>query len=496
MNRELLNEDVVSDGSSLKRQIVLVLTSITVIILIINLSLFFTFNRQIGNFDDVYSSNEFNTAFSSTVDNVQFSMKEYMLTKDTAALSDYYIYTEELRSLCENMHYSIEDKDILMMQHDVVELTYEYLTITEEAMQNKRGRNVIKYRGSYEDATKIFGYLKDYIYSLNTMQFTQNTDSYSVLRYNMQRLEIVCITILILVTGVEYLITSYMVNRITTPLVEITDKAKEVSEGNLDVEFTYQDRHDEIGVLASAFSAMITNIKQHMVKEKKAIEEKRDIRERELRMQAKVKDAELRYYQAQMDPHFLFNTLNAGMQLAMLEGAPRTSEYVGNVAQFFRYNLKKDNGITTLADEIRLVDYYMSILDVRFGGDIKLHKEIDESLCEIEMPKMILQPIVENAVNHGLRDMEDGGQMYLSVYKKDGDVYISVADNGKGMTSETIKEVMAGTYTRKKNSDSSNGVGLKNIMSRLDMFFKRQGVLELISEGEDKGLEVLIHIKQ
>ena len=108
----------------------------------------------------------------------------------------------------------------------------------------------------------------------------------------------------------------------------------------------------------------------------------------------------------QINPHFLFNTLNAGAQLAMMEGADRTYEYVQNVAQFFRYNVKKNNETVSLRDEIELVDNYIYILNVRFSGDIHFEKHIDESLTNIQVPSMLLQPIVENSINYGIRDIE------------------------------------------------------------------------------------------
>ena len=100
------------------------------------------------------------------------------------------------------------------------------------------------------------------------------------------------------------------------------------------------------------------------------------------------------------------NTLNAGAQLAMMEGADRTYRYVQKVADFFRYNVKKNNDTVTLREEISLVDTYIYILNVRFSGDIHFRKEVDESLLDVQVPSMILQPIVENSVNYGIRNID------------------------------------------------------------------------------------------
>ncbi|MBQ5675913.1 MAG: histidine kinase, partial [Lachnospiraceae bacterium] len=127
-------------------------------------------------------------------------------------------------------------------------------------------------------------------------------------------------------------------------------------------------------------------------------------------MENHLKDAQLKYLQAQINPHFLFNTLNAGAQLAMMEDANRTYEYIQKVAELFRYNIKKSNEIVTLREEIDLIDNYIYILNVRFSGEIQYIKQIEEAvkdkLDEITLPGMILQPIIENSVNYGIRNID------------------------------------------------------------------------------------------
>lgn len=122
-----------------------------------------------------------------------------------------------------------------------------------------------------------------------------------------------------------------------------------------------------------------------------------------------------KYLQAQINPHFLFNTLNVGAQLAMMEGADRTNEYSEYVADFFRYNVKKNNDVVTVSEEIELVDNYIYILDVRFSGDIKFSKQIDAEL-EHQDAAMIIQPLVENSVKHGLCNLDESpGEISLAL---------------------------------------------------------------------------------
>ena len=211
-------------------------------------------------------------------------------------------------------------------------------------------------------------------------------------------------------------------------------------------------------------------------------------------MQSHLKDAQLKYLQAQINPHFLFNTLNAGAQLAMMEEAERTERFLANVAEFFRYNVRKNDKDAALGEEIRLVDNYVYILNVRFSGEILFTKDVDDSLLEFRIPSMILQPLVENAFNYGIRNIGRKGRIELSVYRKGQKICISVWDNGTGMDKERIEQVLSGQAQADERRPGSNGVGMKNVMERLRLYFQGQADFEIVSEGIDKGLEVLITI--
>ena len=111
------------------------------------------------------------------------------------------------------------------------------------------------------------------------------------------------------------------------------------------------------------------------------------------------------------------------------------------MADFFRYNIKKDKDVVTLKEEIELVDIYIYIINVRFAGEIQFTKDIDENLLSVKIPSMILQPIVENSINYGLRNIEWTKKIRLSVYELADYICVSVKDNGIGMSKEKIESV-------------------------------------------------------
>ena len=253
---------------------------------------------------------------------------------------------------------------------------------------------------------------------------------------------------------------------------------------------------DEIGIVTKAFNQMVVSIRQYIERLRQSMEIQQSLKEKELMMEAHLKDAQLKYLQAQINPHFLFNTLNAGAQLAMMEGADRTYDYVQNVAEFFRYNVKKGNETVTVREEIELVDNYIYILNVRFSGEIHYEKKIEESLLSIRMPGMILQPVIENCVNHGIREMEGKGKIWLKVYQEEDVVCISVRDNGKGISPEKIEKILNGTYREEKHVGGSNGIGMDNVIARLKLYSEMDNVMSIYSDGENQGTEFVIYLKK
>lgn len=205
-----------------------------------------------------------------------------------------------------------------------------------------------------------------------------------------------------------------------------------------------------------------------------------------------LKEARLKYLQSQINPHFLFNSLNAGVQLAVMEDAEKTSVFIEKMADFFRYNVKKGSGDATIREEVETVDNYIYILNVRFAGDILYDSDLDGTVLDYKIPSMILQPLVENAVNHGIRGVEWQGEIHLKVQDKGERIEIRVEDNGKGMTREQVGMILSGSHTT-VDSDST-GIGLGNVIARLRLYYSTDQLFSINSKGTDQGTSVILTI--
>ena len=188
------------------------------------------------------------------------------------------------------------------------------------------------------------------------------------------------------------------------------------------------------------------------------------------------KDAQIQALQAQINPHFLFNSLNAGAQLAMMGDADNTGIFLEKMADFFRYNVRKMEEDAMLWEEIGAVDNYIYILNVRFAGDITYIKEVDEGIDNIRIPSMILQPLVENAVQHGIHDCMETGWIRMEIHRNGEMLDVTVSDNGAGMTEEMIARVMAGRADQNEEDRFSTGIAVRNVIDRLQLYYKEENL--------------------
>lgn len=460
----------------------------------VNLFMYLNINSMVNRMDAIYQENVNLNKLSDALSDVQESMLQYLNTKTSDAVEEYYrneqIYSEMISRLTDGV--SDDPKDA--MERNILHMSENYLEVTNQAIEAKRGRNIGKYKERSERAGELYNYISTYLYSLNNAQFRENSQNYEVLTASFRSLEMTNSIVLMAAIIGNICLVMITAGTITSPLRELAATANEVGKGNFDVEPLEVRSDDEIGVVTNAFNKMTASLRSYISRLTSSMERERELKENELLMQTHLKDAQLKYLQAQINPHFLFNSLNAGAQLAMMEGADRTYEYVQNMAEFFRYNLKKNNVVVPLRDEIELVDSYVYIINVRFSGEIHFEKKIDKRFEGIQVPSMILQPIVENSINYGIRNIDWEGKILLSVYQFEDSLCISIKDNGIGMSREKIERVMRGDLRETDLGEASNGIGLDNVIGRLRLFCGCSDVLEIISEGENKGTEVRIYL--
>lgn len=495
MGKKLIRKSKHLLNQSLRTKLILPVIITMAVSLGINLILFDRINTTVENMEQVYATNIRLGELERLLTEMESSVYEYLNIQSQDALETFTGNRERFGSMIEEIDDTITDHPARRMERNIRSLAVSYLEIADSAVYAKQAHEVASYKESFEEIQAIYTYLLAYIRGLDTLRFKANSENYDVLYQYLRYLENFMTAVLIGVTCCLMVLLYVFIGNITSPLEKLARKAKEVGRGNFGISLEEPEHEDEVGTVTAAFNQMIVSINDYIRKTRESLELEIKMKERELAMENLLKDAQLKYYQAQINPHFLFNTLNAGLQLAMMEDAERTYAFIENMASFFRYRLRKNGEGSTLQEEIGLIDSYMYIMNVRFSNEIHLEKEIDDRLLDILFPGMVLQPVIENALNHGLRGVEWEKRIWFSVGQESKEAEIRIRDNGMGISPEILEGLRAGSLQQiKEDGDSGNGVGLANVRERLRLYFDREDVMTVESEGEGKGALITIRV--
>ncbi|MBP3361296.1 MAG: sensor histidine kinase [Clostridia bacterium] len=258
------------------------------------------------------------------------------------------------------------------------------------------------------------------------------------------------------------------------PIKIILNKIKRIKNGNFDVKETVSSR-DELGQISAAVDDMALSLKQHI--------------EREYYYQIKQKKTELNALKMQIRPHFLYNTLEIIKMTAREEGAEKTSQMVSSLAVQFRYLLGSEDDLVMLSDEIEMLKNYMKLVKLRKKNVINIMFNVDDDTLECFVLKLMLQPIVENAIKHAIIDDDTELNITLCAYLTEDDMIITVYDNGCGMTGDKIKSIF------EEQSDKTKHIGLKNINDRIKLLFGERFGIE-IESSVNMGTLIKITIPQ
>lgn len=270
---------------------------------------------------------------------------------------------------------------------------------------------------------------------------------------------------------------------ITKPIKKLVRNAEKISKGNFDVSPVDSKSNEEISILSDTFNKMVHSVQFYLseMEAKAKLQEKLLIEENEnLRIRNLLKETQLKALQAQINPHFLFNTLNLICQTAYIENAENTLNLLESIIGLLRYNLDKTDGYVTLREEVSIINDYIFIQKMRFRDRIKFNVIIDENLNNVKIPGLIIQPLIENAVIHGVESYIKDAQIDVSIEKAGDTVIIKVKDNGVGMEKEKIKEIMeeqGGAAVKSKHS-----IGLNNVKKRLELFYGSDDIIKIESE--------------
>jgi two-component system sensor histidine kinase YesM len=486
--------------NKIRKRMIMFFGLTTLLMFAVNLYTYYNARALALNMKDMFMSNIYLNELNGNIDRLQSNLKNYLYTRHSESFNEYSRYSSLLSNIPQEEQSEFFSAESLLLLDDIDNMVVTYLAEAEAAVNAKRGRDINECSLHFTEATKVFNYINLYINKLKLGQFEENVNSYKFITGRLNIIQILNIVIILAAVVFNILLILNFTFKLTRPIISLANSANEIYKGNFDVSLVEVDTDDEIRMMADAFNSMASSIKDQVDAIKGRAELEGLLKEQEMQnllMKNLLKEAELQALQSQINPHFIYNTLNAGVQLAVLEDAERTSLFIENVANLLRYNMKMIDRPVTLGDEIKNVRSYMHILKVRFGNRIKFIQQVDESALDVSMPCMILQPLVENAYIHGISELDGAGVIKLAVKKTETAVEIVIEDNGRGMSEEKIKELLEGAEVNRRGRAAVNrhttGIGLNNVIQRLSLFFNGDGILSIRSRPA-AGTSVVIRL--
>lgn len=438
------------------------------------------------NFDALFERSLVLVAIEGEMDRLEASLAQYLEDKDSDSFVEYMGAREQLIAIASKIKTGLSRDEAKLRLHNIGILVDPYVEVADEAIQFKRARNIGATLESYNQLKVLSGYLSEGIQSLKQMDFSQNLDRYVNMTAQLKRIEtlLLWIFLVLLLLGMVFVVE--FSQRISEPIEALSNHALQLSRGNYNIEVAADFGYDEAQVLSKAFSEMAYNMSRYIEELKGKAETETQLRlsaVENLRMQNLLKQAELMALQSQINPHFLFNTINAGLQLAILEDADQTANFLDHMARMFRYNIQRLDNVVTFRDELENLKHYYHLMKVRFQDMLEMTFDVDPQAYDLQMPPMILQPIVENALVHGLKHKETTGHILIRAsVEQSSVVHIRVSDDGEGMTQEALADLRAKAYYQSEVLGHTTGLGFSNVYERLSVFFDQEDILSVTSE--------------
>lgn len=280
-------------------------------------------------------------------------------------------------------------------------------------------------------------------------------------------------SLMVFVTMASAVFASLMVNKVLNPILQLSKVAEELEREQFDIPDLVVEQGDEIGNLNRAFNNMKDRMRTIICELKENQELSKRLYEQEIHIMNSEKlleKAKLSFLQSQINPHFLFNTLNVIAGMAKVEQAKITNELILSLSRLFRYTLDNKAEIVKLSQELTVIKNYIYIEKKRFGGRLNYLLKADLDLDAYYIPPFTLQPIIENSIRHGILEREKGGMVAIKIFIKNKKLVIRIIDNGVGIDKEK-KHQLEKSGGEKQVGGEISGIGIHNVFGRLQLIY-------------------------
>ncbi|MFA6505035.1 MAG: sensor histidine kinase [Treponemataceae bacterium] len=357
----------------------------------------------------------------------------------------------------------------------------------------KLGESAVRRRSAgdkdyYQDlaaAARIAGYVDSYLSRLLSASLESGELKYRDVVRRSAELRVLSFVGIVLFGVIFAIFAIVFSGSVARPITRLAQASARMASGDLAVDEVEAPTGDEVEVLAHSFNLMSRNLRAMVEDLRGKAELERQLREEErelLAAEKALKEAQFMSLQDQIRPHFLFNALNTIARTALFEEATETERLTHALGRLLRYSLGDAETMVPVREEVAVLREYLGFQALRFGDRLRWEIQVDKGVENFLIPRFTLQPLVENAVRHGIEPMESGGSVLVGVRRREGRVLMRVADTGIGMDRKKARHLI---------SDGGVGIGLANVARRLAL---RYGGKERISVQSAPGRGTIIRL--
>ena len=320
-----------------------------------------------------------------------------------------------------------------------------YFPLVSRAVGLRAG-NSPDYYQVFVNASRIHGYIDIYLNRMLSELMKNGEETYVSLSHKAEILNRTIFFSMIFASAIAIGVILFVTQAITAPLRRLAKEAEKLAKGDLDAGIVEVHTGDEVETLTRSFATMAMSIREYVEGLKEKSELERLLHEEELAlvsMGKALREAQFLNLQEQMKPHFLFNALNTIARSALLENAPRTESLAICLATLLRATIKDSGALSTLDEELVIAQAYLEFQQVRFGDRLQWNIDVPRSLRKTRVPRLMIQPIVENSVRHALEPKVSGGFISIKAQKRKEGLVLWFLDNGIGMSKDRLADVRA-----------------------------------------------------